>query len=126
MTANPKIEIRGMAGGRWIRLQAEAVEDDRREARQHMLDIYPSLQGMYSADDGNCRVFYLKNAVAAICSFGGELEIIRFFRNNQAGRPFAQIARGTPCFAFWTRLNPLILRRKNRKAVGALLLLRTS
>lgn len=78
MTANPKIEISGMAGGRWIRLQAEVVEDDRREARQHMLDIYPSLKGMYSADDGNCQVFYLKNATAAICSFGAEPEIIRF------------------------------------------------
>ena len=31
----------------------ELVEDDRREARQSMLDTYPSLQNMYSADDGN-------------------------------------------------------------------------
>ena len=78
MLANPKIEISGMAGGKWIRLQAEVVEDDRREARQHMLDIYPSLKGMYGADDGNCQVFYLKNATAAICSFGAEPEIVRF------------------------------------------------
>lgn len=78
MTANPKIEISGMVGGRWIRVQAEAVEDDRRELRQHMLDIYPSLQGMYSADDGNCQVFYLKNVTATICSFQSEPQVIRF------------------------------------------------
>ena len=38
--------------------------DDRREARQSMLDAYPSLQKMYSADDGNTEVFYFKNATA--------------------------------------------------------------
>ena len=39
------------------------VEDDRREARQSMLDAYPPLQKMYSADDGNTEVLYFKNAV---------------------------------------------------------------
>ena len=38
--------------------------DDRREASQSMLDAYPSLQKMYSADDGNTEVFYFKNATA--------------------------------------------------------------
>lgn len=51
--ANPKIEICGMAGDQWIRIEAVAVEDDRNEARQHMLDTYPMLKGMYAADDGN-------------------------------------------------------------------------
>ena len=40
--ANPKIEICGMADNKWIRVEAVAVEDDRVEARQHMLDAYPS------------------------------------------------------------------------------------
>ncbi len=35
--ANPKIEISGMADGKWIRIEAAAIEDDRVEARQHML-----------------------------------------------------------------------------------------
>ena len=69
MLANPKIEISGMAGNRWIRIAATAVEDDRVEARRHMLAAYPSLQGMYQADDGNCQVFYLQNATATISSF---------------------------------------------------------
>ena len=38
MLANPKIEISGMADNKWIRLSAEVVRDDRREARKAMLD----------------------------------------------------------------------------------------
>ena len=78
MRANPKIEICGMSGDRWIRVEAVAVEDDRVEARRHMLDAYPSLQKMYRADDGNCQVFYLRDATATISSFTGEPKVIRF------------------------------------------------
>ena len=58
--ANPKVEICGMSEGKWIRVEAIAVEDDNVSARQHMLDAYPMLQRMYSADDGNTEVFFLK------------------------------------------------------------------
>lgn len=78
MKENPKIEISGMAGGNWIRLTATAVEDDRVQARRHMLDAYPSLKKMYSADDGNTVVFYLENATATICSFTEEPKVIQF------------------------------------------------
>ena len=61
--ANPKVEI---------------VEDDRREARQSMLDAYPSLQKMYSADDGNTEVFYFKHATATFSSFTHEPEVVKF------------------------------------------------
>ncbi len=67
-----------MHGGKWIRVQATAVEDDRLEARQSMLDAYPSLQKLYQADDGNTQVFYLKDGVATISSFTEEPKIIRF------------------------------------------------
>ena len=69
MTANPKIEISGMAGGKWIRLSAEAGRDDRREARTAMLNEYPDLRAMYSEDDGNMEVLYIKNANVSLCSF---------------------------------------------------------
>ncbi|MBQ9719160.1 MAG: pyridoxamine 5'-phosphate oxidase family protein [Oscillospiraceae bacterium] len=69
MAANPKIEISGMAGGKWIRLKAEAVRDDRFEARKAMLDANPSLRNMYNEDDGKVEVLYLQNATATICSF---------------------------------------------------------
>jgi uncharacterized pyridoxamine 5'-phosphate oxidase family protein len=75
---NPKIEICGMTGGKWIRVEAVAVEDDRIEARQHMLEAYPSLQKMYAADDGNMEVFYLKDATATIASFAGDPRVINF------------------------------------------------
>ena len=34
---NPKIEICAVDGGKWIRVEAVAVEDDRTEPRQKML-----------------------------------------------------------------------------------------
>ena len=67
--ANPKVELCAFKNGEWLRIAGELVEDDRREARQSMLDAYPSLQQMYSADDGNTEVFYFKNATAIISSF---------------------------------------------------------
>lgn len=75
---NPKIEISGMNDGKWIRIQAIAVEDDRVEAKQSMLDSYPMLQTMYSATDDNTQVLYLKDAVATIASFLDSPRVIRF------------------------------------------------
>ena len=69
LMANPKAEICAFHGGEWIRIAGELIEDDRVEARQSMLDAYPSLKNMYSADDGNTQVFYFRNATATICSF---------------------------------------------------------
>ena len=45
--ANPKVEICAFKDGKWLRVAGELVEDDRLEARQSMLDAYPSLQGLY-------------------------------------------------------------------------------
>ncbi|ODA39439.1 pyridoxamine 5'-phosphate oxidase family protein [Desulfosporosinus sp. BG] len=78
MTANPKIEICAFNGQEWIRIQAVAVEDDRVEAKQSMLDSYPSLQSRYSATDDNTQALYLQDAVATIATFTGEPKIIKF------------------------------------------------
>ena len=79
MKANPKIEISGMnPNGKWIRLQAEAVLDPRIEAQESMLDAHPTLKAMYQPGDGNTEVYYLKNAVATICSFTEPPVEIRF------------------------------------------------
>lgn len=75
---NPKIEICAFDGQKWLRVQAIAVEDDRVEARQHMLDGYPELQNMYLATDDNTQVFYLKDATATFSSFTEAPEIITF------------------------------------------------
>ena len=76
--ANPKVEICAFKNGEWLRVAGELVEDDRREERQSMLDAYPSLQNMYSADDGNTEVFYFKNATATFSSFTHEPEVVKF------------------------------------------------
>lgn len=76
--ANPKAEICAFKGGEWIRVAGELVEDDRVEARQSMLDAYPSLQKMYSVDDGNTEVFYFRNATATFSSFTHEPDVEKF------------------------------------------------
>jgi len=78
LSANPKVEISGMFEGRWIRIEAVAVEDDRIEAKAHMLDAYPSLKGMYAPDDGNTQVLFLKDATATIYSFTDKPKVIHF------------------------------------------------
>lgn len=76
--ANPKAEICAFKNGTWLRVAGELVEDDRLEAKESMLDAYPSLKGMYSADDGNTEVFYFKNATATFSSFTSAPEVITF------------------------------------------------
>ena len=78
LMANPKAEICAFKGDEWLRIAGELIEDDRVEARQSMLDAYPSLKDMYAADDGNTQVFYFKNATATISAFTHEPEVIRF------------------------------------------------
>lgn len=76
--ANPKIEISATVGEQWIRVEATAVEDDRIEPKQSMLDAYPQLQQMYKAEDKNTAVFYLTKVTATIWSFTAEPKVIQF------------------------------------------------
>ena len=79
MLAHPRIAICDMGkGGTWLRIEADAVEDDRVEAQQAVLDDYPALQKMYAAGDGNTQVFYLKNVKATISSFTAEPKTFEF------------------------------------------------
>ena len=75
---NPKAEICAFKNGEWLRVSGKLIEDDRNEARQSMLDAYPSLQKMYKADDCNTEVFYFENATAIFSSFTHEPQIIKF------------------------------------------------
>ncbi len=76
--ANPKAEICAFKDGTWLRVSGELIEDDRREARESMLNAYPDLRNMYSEDDGNTEVFYIKNATATFSSFTAAPETIEF------------------------------------------------
>jgi len=76
--ANPKVEICAFAEGKWIRIAGKLVRDDRYEPKKHMLDAYPSLQAMYSAEDDNTEVLYFEDATATISSFTEAPKVIKF------------------------------------------------
>ena len=78
MQINPNIEICGFVDGKWIRVEGQVVRDDRREAKLSMLDANPMLKNMYSADDDNTEVLYIKNGKATIYSFTDEAREIKF------------------------------------------------
>jgi uncharacterized pyridoxamine 5'-phosphate oxidase family protein len=78
MAQNPKIEICAFDGNSWIRIEAKAINDDRIQAKQHMLDNYPSLQKMYKADDDNTQVLYLTDVTATFYSFTQKPKVVKF------------------------------------------------
>ena len=78
MAANPKIEICAFTGGEWVRVAAKAINDDRIEAKESMLEAYPNLKNMYKADDDNTQVLYLQDATATFSSFGGGDRVVKF------------------------------------------------
>ena len=77
---NSKVELCCFDGktGSWLRLAGQLVRDERREAKADMLEHYPDLKKMYSADDDNTEVLYFKNATATIYSFGGAPKVVKF------------------------------------------------
>ncbi len=77
---NPKVELCcfDASSGKWLRLAGELVRDERHEPKADMLEHYPDLKSMYSADDDNTEVLYFKNAVATIASFTDSPKVIKF------------------------------------------------
>ena len=78
LAANPKCELCAFQDGKWLRVAAELVEDDRVEAKKSMLDEYSNLRTMYDENDPNTQVLYLKNAVATFSSFTAAPETYQF------------------------------------------------
>jgi len=80
LKANPKIEICALdlAESKWLRIEAEAIPDERIEAKKFMLEEYPELKNMYAADDDKTLVLYLKNVTAVFSSFTGEPKVVKF------------------------------------------------
>lgn len=75
--ANAKAEICAFGEGQWVRVSGKLISDDRVEAKAHMLDSYPNLKAMYSAEDDNTEVLYFEDATATFSSFGGEDRVIK-------------------------------------------------
>ena len=78
LQANPKAELCAFLDGKWLRVAGTLVRDDRVEAKAHMLDNYPELKAMYSADDDNTEVLYFKDAEATFSSFTEAPRTIKF------------------------------------------------
>ena len=78
--ANPKAEICAFdaASHKWLRLSGTLVRDDRLEPKVHMLECYPMLKKMYSAEDANTEVLYFKDATATFSSFGEAPRTVQF------------------------------------------------
>lgn len=78
MQVNPRIEICACDGPTWLRIEAKANRDDRREAKAYILDLNPSLKSMYSADDDNTEVLYFSDVVATFYSFTDKPRVVNF------------------------------------------------
>jgi uncharacterized pyridoxamine 5'-phosphate oxidase family protein len=76
--ANPKVELIAYDGEWWCRVAALAVNDDRVEPKQHMIDANPLLKDWFKADDDVTHVVYLKDAEAKFESLFGEPRTLRF------------------------------------------------
>lgn len=75
---NPKAEICGFAEGQWVRVTGKLIRDDRIEVKKHMLDAYPQLKAMYSAEDDNTEVLYFEDTTAVFSSFSEPTRIVHF------------------------------------------------
>lgn len=78
LQANPKAELCAYENGKWLRVAGKLIRDDRVEAKKHLLDNYPELQGMYSPEDDNTEVLYFKDATATFSSFTEPPRVIKF------------------------------------------------
>ena len=80
LLANGKTELCAMKGDEWIRVSGELVDDILRDPKASMLEEYPQLKSMYSADDDNTMVLYFKpgTVTATIYSFSHEPFVMTF------------------------------------------------
>ncbi len=76
LARNPKAELCAFKDGVWLRIAGELVNDDDRAVKVAMLEQYPQLQAMYSADDDNTQVLYFRNAAATFSSFTAAPETV--------------------------------------------------
>ena len=75
---DPFVEICAFMNGTWLRIACELVEDDNHDIKVEMLEKMPALKAMYSPDDENMQMFWLKDATATFSSFTAEPEVIQF------------------------------------------------
>lgn len=78
ISANPKIELCGMYdGGTWLRVSAVAVEDNRVEVQQTVLDDPTGPKQLYKAGDGRFVTYRLTEIKALKYNFYAAPEKIK-------------------------------------------------
>ena len=78
LSANPKLELCGMYdGGTWLRVSAVAVEDNRVEVQQAVLDDPTGPKQLYSAGDGRFVTYRLTEIKALKYNFYAAPEEIK-------------------------------------------------
>ena len=78
ISANPKIELCGMYdGGTWLRVSAVAVEDNRIEVQQAVLDDPTGPKQLYTAGDGRFITYKLTQIKALKYNFYAAPEEIK-------------------------------------------------
>ena len=78
LSADPKVELCGMYDGTsWLRVTATAIEDDRIQAQQAVLDDPTGPKQLYQAGDGRFVVFRLADVKACRYSFFAAPQEIR-------------------------------------------------
>ena len=80
LAQNPKFEICATkpSGTEWMRLSGELMNDDSLEVKEEYLRRNESLRSMYSANDGNMAVLYIRNATARFFSFTAPVREVKF------------------------------------------------
>ena len=76
--SNPRLELCTLYDGRWLRLEATAVEDNSLDAKLDMLTSYPELMESFPADSENTELWFLRNVNAVFYSFNDPPELHKF------------------------------------------------
>lgn len=74
---NGRIELCAIYRNRWLRLEAQLVEDPSIEAQEDMLVEYPNMRSFFEAGDGNTVVLYFTDMTARYCSWTEPDEIVK-------------------------------------------------
>lgn len=78
IAANNKVEICCFDGTTWLRVACTLVRDERVEAKEDLLNNFPTFRGMYSSTDDNMEVLYIKDAVATFSTFTDAPRTVHF------------------------------------------------
>lgn len=65
----PKIELCAFVKGKWLRLSANAIEQESEELKQAMLTAQPSVAKLYQGKEDELVIFELTDVKARICGF---------------------------------------------------------